>query len=113
MDARLPTHLIVNAMIRRVQAEGGFATVIASGERDAGTMLIVLTQNGRGARLFERMPQLDGAWKWTLSREQDAENPQEFDEYIKRRKAQDPDLWIVELDIRDGERFIGDVDVRN
>ncbi|MEO5586279.1 MAG: DUF1491 family protein, partial [Novosphingobium sp.] len=33
--------------------------------------------------------------------------PQEFSEYLERRKYQDPDLWIVELDIANAERFIG------
>jgi len=31
----------------------------------------------------------------------------EFSEYLARRRRQDDDLWIVELDIADGERFIG------
>jgi hypothetical protein len=53
------------------------------------------------------MPQLDGSRKWTLSKVQDAENPHEFSEYCERRKRQDGDLWIVELDIENGERFIG------
>ena len=38
------------------------------------------------------------------------ENPEirgELDEWLTRRGSQDPDLWIVELDIANGERFIG------
>ena len=73
MDARLPAHLEVAALIRQVNAEGGFAAVLAKGERDAGTILVVLAHNGGNPRLFERMP----------------------------------DLWIVELDVAKGERFIG------
>ena len=41
MDARLPAHLEVAGLIRMVEAEGGFASVIAKGERDAGTILIL------------------------------------------------------------------------
>ncbi len=107
MEGRLPAHLEVSGLIRSVQAAGGFTAVLGKGEREAGTILIVTTQNGRDSRVFERMPQLDGTRKWSCSKQQDPENPQEFSEYLERRKQQDPDVWIVELDIPHAERFIG------
>ena len=109
MDARIPAHLEVSGLIRRVQAEGGFAAVLKKGERDAGTILIVLAENGGNGRVFERMPQLDGTRAWTCSAKEDIENKGEFIDYLKRRGDQDPDLWVVELDIADGERFIGKI----
>jgi hypothetical protein len=96
----------VSSLIRRVQAEGGFATVLHKGERDAGTILVVLVERGANARLFERMPQLNGTRAWTQSKEEDHESKREFSDYLERRVKQDPDLWIVELDIACGERFI-------
>ena len=30
----------------------------------------------------------------------------EFFEYIEKRRRQDPDIWILEADIADGERFV-------
>lgn len=107
-DARLPAHVEVSSLIRRVQAESGFATVIKKGERDAGTILVVLGHNGTGYRLFERMPQLDGTRAWHCSSTQDTDNPSEFNDYVDRRGQQDPDVWIVELDVADGERFFRD-----
>ena len=106
MDVRLPAHLEVSSLIRRVQAEGGFAAVLHKGERDAGTILVVLAESGANMRLFERMPQLDGTRAWSQSKAQDTDNKSEFQEYLDRRASQDPDLWIVELDIARGERFI-------
>lgn len=107
MDIRLPAHLEVSSLIRAVNADGGFAMVLSKGERDAGTIMVVLTEGGKESRAYERMPQPDGSREWQVSRRQTAENPQEFGEYLNRRGAQDPDLWIVELDIAQGERFIG------
>ena len=107
MDERLPAHLEVSGLIRAVEAAGGFATVLAKGERDAGTLLIICCENDTNVRLYERMPQLDGTRKWTLSKSQDTENPLDFFEYWQRRRRQDSDLWVVELDIANGERFIG------
>ena len=107
MEARLPAHVEVSGLVRAVQAEGGFAMVIAKGERDAGTLMIICCENGTKLRAYERMPQLDGTRKWELSRIQDTENPMEFSDFIERRQRQDSDLWILELDIANAERFIG------
>ena len=106
MDDRLPAHVEIGALIRAVQAAGGFATVLAKGERDAGTILIVTMENGINAKLYERMPSLDGERKFSLTRAQDAENPWEFNDYLTKRRNQDGDIWIVELDIADAERFV-------
>jgi hypothetical protein len=106
-DIRLPAHLEVAGLIRRVQAAGGFATVVQKGEREGGTLVVIVTEKGANARLFERMPSAAGHREWRLSRTQTPENTMEFSDYVTRRGRQDPDLWIVELDIANGERFIG------
>ena len=106
MDARLPAHIEVSGLIRAVESEGGFGVVLQKGEKDAGTILVLTTKSGRSSRLWERMPQLDGSRKFTCSCKQDDENTREFDEYVERRKASDPDCWIVELDIENAERFV-------
>jgi hypothetical protein len=107
VEARLPAHIEVNGLIRAVEAAGGFATVLARGEREAGTILVVCCAGRSPARAFERMPRPAGGRAWTLSRTQDIEKEEEFSEYLMRRARQDDDLWIVELDIADAERFIG------
>lgn len=94
-------------MIRRTQAAGGFAAVLRRGERDAGTILVSLTERGCPARLFERMPRPDGSRAWTLVRSQDEADPLAFNDYLERRGRQDADLWVVELDVAQGERLIG------
>jgi hypothetical protein len=107
VEARLPAYLEVAALIRRTQAEGGFATVLQKGEREAGTIMIVLCESGTNSRIYERMPQPDGTRIWHVSRVQDPDNKEEFNHYITRRAAQDRDMWIIELDSAQGERLIG------
>jgi hypothetical protein len=87
LSERLPAHLEAAALIRQTQAGGGFATVLQKGEKEAGTILLVLCENDTNARVYERMPALDGARKWTLSKSQDNENKAEFSEYLTRRGA--------------------------
>jgi hypothetical protein len=81
--------------------------VLQKGEREAGTILIVLSENDTNARAYERMPQPDGTRQWHCAKAQTPEGKQEFNQYIARRGEQDRDLWIIELDIAQGERLIG------
>ena len=106
MDDRLPAHLEISGMIRAIESQGGFASVIAKGERDAGTILILTIYRGENAVLFERLPQLDGSRPFIAAKQQKPEKPQEIFEYLEKRKKQDPDIWILEADIADGARFI-------
>lgn len=106
-EARLPARLEVAALIRLAQNGGGFAAVLKSGEDTAGTILLVLTEKGENPRVYERMPSADGSRAWHCSKVQNVENKQEFSDYLDRRGNQDSDLWIIELDIANGERLIG------
>jgi hypothetical protein len=103
---RLPAHLEVAALVRQVNAAGGFAMVLAKGDPDAGTIILVLQEKGRDQRAFERMPQLDGSRAWSCTKRVDQDDPGPFSAWLDRRRTQDPDLWIVELDIADSERFV-------
>ncbi len=106
MSARLPAHLEVAGLLRLAESLGGFGMVLEKGERDAGTILLVTIFRGAPARLYERMPQPGGNRRFVLSREEETENKQEFSSYLARRKRQDGDLWLIEVDIADRERFI-------
>ncbi|WDA42285.1 DUF1491 family protein [Erythrobacter sp. BLCC-B19] len=110
MTARLPAHLEASAIVRLAEAQGGFATVLAKGEHDAGTILLVTLCRGHGGVLYERMPQLDGTRKFVAAKREDNENPKEFSEYLARRRRQDADCWLIEVDIADPERFVAQLD---
>ena len=93
-------------MIRAAQDKGGFACVLQSGERTAGTLLVLTTHSGENTMVWERMPRLDGRRKFSCTFRQDTEKPTDFEDYIARRKARDPDLWILELDGPEMERLV-------
>lgn len=101
-DVRIPAHLEVAGLRRRVEIAGGFATILNRGERDAGTILVACSENGAIIGLHERMPQMDGTRRW----QEIPIKQEDSGEYLQRRRQQDPDLWIVELDIANGKRFV-------
>lgn len=106
-EARLPAQLEVSGLVRAVNAEGGFAAVLAKGEPDSGTIMVLTSCNARDYRIYERMPQADGGRRWECVRRADDDRDGMLGAFLDRRRQQDPDLWIVELDIARGERFIG------
>lgn len=106
MDGRLPAHIEVAAIRRLAESQGGFATVLAKGERDAGTIAIVIIGAGEPAWLCERMPQIDGRRSFVRTLTESVQNKDEFSARIERRSASDPDLWVIEADVADRERFI-------
>ena len=105
-DTRLPAHLEVAGLLRLAQGLGAFGTVLQKGERDAGTIVVLTTNRGQGSCLWERMPQLDGSRIFVATRTQEADDTREFDQYVHRRRSQDPDCWFVELDGPDVERLV-------
>ena len=105
MTARLTARMTVDALMRRVAAEGGFATVLARGDDMAGAILLLCSERGEAKALLERTLDPAGDYHWTPCGPQDVESGAIRDSYIQRRRASDPDLWLIELDIADAERF--------
>lgn len=104
--ARLTSAMLASALIRRANQQGGFAAILSKGDEISGAILVQALERGRFSGLFERSLGLDGIYEWRRTGPQGPENIDEIGKYLARRRATDPDLWIVELDIADAERFI-------
>ena len=100
MSGRLPSGVLVSALMRRVAEAGGFATVLAKGDAGGGGVLVVATDRGGDERLYERGLGSDG--RTILIDSTPVEDPTG---YWRRRRQRDPDLWVIELDIAHAERF--------
>ena len=109
MSARPASGLLISAMIRRVEAAGGHAMVLAKGDATAGAILLVITDRGRTVRVVERMLGLDEVYRWNAAGPADHDEPQALTDYIARRRRNDPDLWVVELDSPDAEQIAGEL----
>jgi hypothetical protein len=101
---RLPSEVLVSALVRRVNDAGGLGVVRAKGDRQAGAILVVVTDRAAIPRVLERGVGPDGrtALIDATPREADAAA---VEAYWRRRRERDPDLWVVELDVPSAERF--------
>ena len=103
---RLSAEMTVQSLLRLVEQAGGFGMVLRRGDKISGAILIQTVEKGENPRLFERMPSLEGPSVWTQIWPQETDKQGELSEYLDRRAGFDPDLWLIELDVPDGERFI-------
>lgn len=101
----LSSDLWVSALIRRAELGGAFATVVRKGDARAGTVIVkVFDTSARRARLYSEAFGADGDRLWLQPVESDSEA--ELDAYVQRQIGYDPDLWVVEVEDREGRHFI-------
>ena len=108
MTPRVATSVMVGALVRKAEAEGGFAAVLAKGDASAGSLILVLTERGGAPRVLERMLQPDGRYAWSATG--DSVGSREVPALVARRRRVDPDLWVLELDVPHPERFAAELD---
>ena len=105
MTARVTSAVMASALIRRVNQAGGSAMILAKGDATAGGILLLTLEKGANPRFFERgigphgEPALLSAGPATL------EDDNATTSYWRRRRERDSDLWVIELDIAQAERF--------
>ena len=108
MTDRLPAAVEASALIRRAQSDGGFATVIRKGDPDRGALLLVVRCRDRHVACLERVLSLDGGYRWQPAGPAESGDATEMAEFLQKRASFDEDLWIIELDIAQPERFIAE-----
>jgi len=105
---RLPPRLEVPALLRRAEAQGGFATVLRRGDPESGAVLLVVTSRGRHLAALERILGFDGSYRWQAIGPSESADSAEVASFLAKRRQFDPDLWLIELDIAEPERFIAE-----
>jgi hypothetical protein len=110
---RLTSQVYATALMRSVQMKGGAAAVIAKGDPSAGNILIIYAEKGRVIGLRERILGQTGRYDWTSVGPQDVDNKDEIEKFLLRRRQFDPDIWIIELDVPEVERFVAEFDAVN
>ncbi len=100
----LNSDLWVGALIRRAQIEGANATIVRKGDARAGTVIVkVYNTSDRTAQVFTEAFGQDGDRLWI---QPVTGTETDIDAYIERQRGYDPDLWVVEIEDRQGRNFI-------
>ncbi|MEN3976693.1 DUF1491 family protein [Emcibacter sp. SYSU 3D8] len=105
---RLNAKFWVQAYIRLCEISAIPAMVVRHGDDTAGTVLIKLYQHGIGSTVFERTVDMDGNRAWLRATGPDPIPDHEADAFIAKQAKFDPDLWVVEVESRDGSHLLDD-----
>lgn len=104
MTVRLTAALWVSAYLNRLRLADIAAYVTAKGDPNAGAVVVkVATLDGR-ARAFQRSFDLMANTRvWVVL----ADGPEpEVDAMLTRQRGRDPDLWVIELEDRQGRTLL-------
>lgn len=102
----LRAEIAVKALIRRAQVGGAFAAVTAKGDPDLGSMMVKVALLDGRACVYSPTIGLDGVQVWTQPLGDAPALEADADAYLARRRDQDPDLWIVEIEDPQGRAFL-------
>ncbi|MGE3303661.1 MAG: DUF1491 family protein [Hyphomonadaceae bacterium] len=107
MAAELKTAIWASALIRRAEVAGAFATVSRRGDSDAGAVLVKVATLDRRARLYAPARDGEGERVWLdLSAGALGDEEAAVDAAILKRAGGDPDLWVIEIEDRQGRHFL-------
>jgi hypothetical protein len=96
--------------MRRLALADIAAFVTAKGDATAGAVLIKQAPLDKTARLFQRSYDLDGKRVWVVLAE-GAEA--DVDSAIARQRSFDPDLWVIEVEDRQGRHLLDEDGLRD
>jgi hypothetical protein len=105
MIPRLKSKIWIDALLRQLLGQGNFGAVIHKGAEEAGTIFIAVNRLDQtydllvpaigagndedGERLFEKHSQIPQSWP-------------EINTHVERQRKFDADLWLVEIELRQG-----------
>lgn len=107
-EANIKTKIWVQALVRQVNSQGSFAAVVHRGDEDAGTVLVKVYQPGVGATVLTQVRIGDGRRAWMRATGPDPVPDADADRYIERQRDIDMDVWVVEIEDREGRTPLGD-----
>jgi len=102
---RLKAGIFVRALIRRAEVAGAAAYVVKKGGEEAGAVLLKLAPLDGTCTVLSQARRGEGELVWVKplgDKVDEAAASAWFDKQIKF----DPDLWIVEIEDREGRIFV-------
>ena len=95
----------MGALTRRAVRGGAFPLAARTGHARAGAVLVKVVDRRAGtARLYSEATRGDGERFWMQPVRSEFEP--DLDAYAQRAARIDPDLWVIEIEDKDGRHFL-------
>jgi len=102
---RLKAGIFVRALIRRAQVAGAQAAVVRMGSEEAGAVIIRVARLDGTCLLLNQARAGDGELVWSRPLG-DWTDEARANAWSDKQVKFDPDLWIVEIEDRDGRAYV-------
>lgn len=101
-EPRLKTRLRVQAAIRTCESRLVPAMVARKGDPDAGAVLVKVNAFDRGCTVLTQVSDPLGRPRWMRGTGPEPVDDAAAEAYIARQTRYDEDLWVLEIESRDG-----------
>ena len=105
MISRLKAGIFVRATIRRAEVAGAAAFVVRKGSEEAGAILLKISRLDGTSMVLSQARRGEGELVWVKPLG-DATDDAAAAKYFEKQIRFDPDLWIVEIEDREGRTFV-------
>ncbi|MGH6827557.1 MAG: DUF1491 family protein [Rhizomicrobium sp.] len=102
---RLKAGIFVRALLRRAQSAGASAFILRKGAEEAGAVILVISRLDGTSLLLNQARDGKGALVWARALGGWGQDDKARS-WLDRQVRFDPDLWIVEIEDRDGRAFV-------
>ena len=99
---RLQTALWVQAHVKRADIAGIAMVVLRKGDAEGGSVLVKLNLRDAGCTVLSQSRTPEGELVFLRGTGPEPVTEEEADAYVARQLRYDPDLWVLEIDDRDG-----------
>lgn len=109
---RIKSEIWAKAYIRLCYVNGAPAVIARRGQGDGGAIFIKINKLDGQALIYGPAPAgLDASSterRWSLCCGEGDVSEGDADTYLQRQVEFDPDLWVIEVEDRDGRHFLGE-----
>ena len=102
---RLKAGIFVRALIRRAEVQGAQAYVVRKGSEEAGAIMLKISRLDGTATVLNQARNGEGELVWARPLG-DSTDDEKSRAWFERQIKFDPDLWIVEIEDRQGRAFV-------
>jgi len=105
MQPKLKAAIQIKAIIRRAEVAGAQAYLVQRGSEEAGALFLKVSRLDGTFTILNQARRGDGELVWTKPLG-DAADGEAVAKYLDKQMRFDPDIWILEIEDREGRAFV-------